>query len=48
MRLLGRKAALVWNATEMVDTESQATHAEWSVPLQLAEPSLHAATWTKR
>jgi tetratricopeptide (TPR) repeat protein len=34
-RLMGRKAALLWNATEMVDTESQEAHAEWSFPLRL-------------
>ena len=34
-RLMGRKAALLWNATEMVDTESQEAHAEWSLPLRL-------------
>jgi tetratricopeptide (TPR) repeat protein len=30
LRLLGRKAALVVNATEVLDTESQASHAEQS------------------
>jgi tetratricopeptide (TPR) repeat protein len=35
MRLLGRKVALLWNATEMMDTESQQTHAEWSTPIWL-------------
>ena len=36
LRLLGRKTALLWNAREMLDTESQETHAEWSAPLRLA------------
>lgn len=36
LKLLGRKAALLWNASEMLDTESQASHAEWSTPLRLA------------
>jgi tetratricopeptide (TPR) repeat protein len=35
LRLMARKIALVWNATEMLDTESQASHAEWSAPLRL-------------
>jgi tetratricopeptide (TPR) repeat protein len=35
LTLMGRKVALLWNATEMLDTESQETHAEWSVPLRL-------------
>jgi Flp pilus assembly protein TadD len=36
LRLIARKIALLWNAREMLDTESQETHAEWSVPLRLA------------
>jgi Flp pilus assembly protein TadD len=36
LKLLGRKSALVVNASEMLDTESQASHAEWSAPLRLA------------
>jgi len=36
LRLLGRKTALLWNRTEMLDTESQETHEEWSAPLALA------------
>ena len=35
MTLLGRKTALLWNRTEMLDTESQETHAEWSAALRL-------------
>jgi tetratricopeptide (TPR) repeat protein len=35
LRLTGRKVALLWNATEMLDTESQDAHAEWSLPLRL-------------
>jgi len=34
LTLMGRKVALLWNATEMVDTESQEAHAEWSLPLR--------------
>jgi tetratricopeptide (TPR) repeat protein len=35
LRLMARKFALLWNATEMLDTESQEAHAEWSWPLKL-------------
>jgi len=35
LKLLGRKFALLWNRSEMLDTESQETHAEWSTPLRL-------------
>jgi tetratricopeptide (TPR) repeat protein len=35
LKLMGRKVALLWNATEMLDTESQEAHAEWSLPLRL-------------
>ena len=35
LALMGRKVALLWNATEMLDTESQETYAEWSLPLRL-------------
>ena len=35
MTLLGRKTALLWNRTEMLDTESQETHTEWSTVLRL-------------
>jgi tetratricopeptide (TPR) repeat protein len=35
LALMARKVALLWNATEMVDTESQEAHAEWSLPLRL-------------
>jgi tetratricopeptide (TPR) repeat protein len=41
LELLARKVALVWNRAEMVDTEDQATHAEWSLPLRLAGPVAH-------
>jgi tetratricopeptide (TPR) repeat protein len=34
LRLLGRKFLLLWNADEMLDTESQETYAEWSWPLR--------------
>ena len=33
--LIGRKFALLFNATEVVDTESQYSHADQSVPLRL-------------
>jgi len=36
LRLLGRKFALLWNAGELIDTESQAAHAEWSPVLRLS------------
>ena len=32
---MARKFALLWNATEMLDTESQEAHAEWSWPLRI-------------
>jgi tetratricopeptide (TPR) repeat protein len=35
LKLMARKAALLWNATEMLDTESQEAYAEWSLPLRL-------------
>ena len=35
LKLLGRKFALLWNRDEMLDTESQESHAEWSTPLRL-------------
>ena len=35
LTLTGRKIALLWNATEMLDTESQDTYAEWSWLLRL-------------
>ena len=35
LALTGRKVALLWNATEMLDTESQEAYAEWSLPLRL-------------
>ncbi|HZR23542.1 MAG TPA: tetratricopeptide repeat protein [Vicinamibacterales bacterium] len=41
LRLLGRKIVLLWNATEMVDTEDQSTHADWSLPLKVLGPVGH-------
>ena len=38
LRLMGRKVVLLWNRMEMVDTEDQATHADWSLPLRLLGP----------
>jgi 4-amino-4-deoxy-L-arabinose transferase-like glycosyltransferase len=60
LQLLVRKFALLWNRAEMVDTEDQATHAEWSAPLRLLGPITHfgvlvplavfgiIVTWPKR
>jgi tetratricopeptide (TPR) repeat protein len=36
LKLLGRKVALLSNAVEVLDTESQETYAEWSTPVRLA------------
>jgi tetratricopeptide (TPR) repeat protein len=41
MALVARKFALLWNATEIVDTESQETYAEWSWPLRILGPITH-------
>lgn len=41
LRLQGRKAALLVNATEMLDTESQETHAEYSWPVRRLQPLTH-------
>jgi len=41
LRLMGRKAALLVNAEEALDTESQASHAEWSWPLRVLGPVTH-------
>jgi tetratricopeptide (TPR) repeat protein len=35
LKLMGRKFVLLWNATEMLDTESQESYAEWSWPVRL-------------
>jgi len=35
LRLIARKTALLVNRTEMLDTESQESHAEWSLPLRI-------------
>ena len=34
LKLMARKFALLWNATEMLDTESQESYADWSAPLR--------------
>ena len=39
--LIGRKFALLWNATEVIDTESQYSHADRSVPLRLTGYMTH-------
>ena len=41
LRLMGRKTALLVNRDEMLDTESQAAHAEWSWPLAVLQPVTH-------
>ena len=41
LRLMGRKAALLVNADEALDTESQESHAEWSWPLRVLGPVTH-------
>ncbi len=38
LRLMARKVVLIANATEMLDTESQESHAEWSWPLRFGAP----------
>ena len=35
LTLMARKFALLWNATEMLDTESQESYAEWSTPVRV-------------
>ena len=35
LRLMGRKVLLLVNADEMLDTESQETYAEWSLPVRV-------------
>jgi tetratricopeptide (TPR) repeat protein len=41
LKLMGRKVMLLLNATEMVDTEDQASYAEWSSILRFFGPILH-------
>jgi tetratricopeptide (TPR) repeat protein len=41
LALMGRKVALLVNATEAIDTEAQESHAEWSWPLRLLGPVTH-------
>ena len=41
VRLLGRKLLLVGSATEMLDTEAQESHAEWSPVLLVLQPIAH-------
>jgi len=41
LKLMARKIALLANATEMVDTEDQATYTEWSTVLSLLGPVTH-------
>ncbi len=41
LSLMARKAMLVWNATEVMDTESQEAHAEWSSVLAILGSAGH-------
>ena len=41
LTLVGRKIVLLSNASEMLDTESQEAHADWSLPLRLGTPFGH-------
>jgi tetratricopeptide (TPR) repeat protein len=41
LRLQARKVALLVNADEMLDTESQESHAEWSTTLMVLGPVTH-------
>ena len=41
LRLMARKVALLVNAEEALDTESQDSHAEWSWPLRVLGPVTH-------
>ncbi len=41
LKLMARKAALLVNATEALDTESQESYAEWSWPLRAFGPVTH-------
>src|SRR5205814_5747415 len=41
LKLTVRKAALLVNAAEAVDTEDQESHAEWSRPLRVLGPFTH-------
>lgn len=44
LRLLGKKLLLVWNGTELVDTEDIASHAEYSFPLKILRRILFFGT----
>jgi 4-amino-4-deoxy-L-arabinose transferase-like glycosyltransferase len=60
LKLMARKTALLVNRGEMVDTEDQASYAEWSWPLRILGPIAHFgvlvplavfgvfATWRRR
>lgn len=41
LRLMARKTALLWNATEAFDTESQESYAEYSVVIRWLQPIAH-------
>jgi tetratricopeptide (TPR) repeat protein/4-amino-4-deoxy-L-arabinose transferase-like glycosyltransferase len=60
LKLMARKFALLWNATEMLDTESQESYADWSAPIRFGSIVGHfgvlvplaclgiVVTWTER
>ncbi len=41
LKLMGRKVMLLANRSEMLDTESQESYAEWSWPLRIVGPIAH-------
>jgi tetratricopeptide (TPR) repeat protein len=41
LKLIGRKVVLLANATEVLDTESQYSYAEWSAPIRFGEKVGH-------
>jgi tetratricopeptide (TPR) repeat protein len=41
LKLIGRKVVLLANATEVLDTESQYSYAEWSAPIRFGETIGH-------
>jgi Flp pilus assembly protein TadD/4-amino-4-deoxy-L-arabinose transferase-like glycosyltransferase len=44
VRLTARKLLLVWNGTELVDTEDIASHAEYSLPLEMLGKIIYFGT----
>jgi tetratricopeptide (TPR) repeat protein len=41
LRLMARKGLLVWNSTELGDSDDQYTYGEWSAVLKMLNPVLH-------